>query len=167
MNAEYWVSMNRTTLLAAAFAAVVALAGGVAPAETILYSFTGLPGGVDTCKWFNDNIADRSIGALTRQTDLLYNLIALPAGTAVTIGHTARAADLAVAHMLPNGTGVTIATGSSDQAEELVDFKLGGKTVCTGADAIYGPTPSPSPTPAPSMSPMREMSPAPTPSSHS
>ncbi|HZY97327.1 MAG TPA: hypothetical protein VFE35_09510 [Candidatus Cybelea sp.] len=119
--------MKRPTAAAAAFAAIVALAGSVASAQTILFSFTGLRGAVDTCKWFDDNLADRSVGALTRQTDLLYNRIALPPDASVTIGGT-----------------VTTANG-----EPLVDFSLGGKTICAAAEAIYGPTPQPSTSPTP------------------
>jgi|SRR6516162_3732307 hypothetical protein len=115
--------MNRPSAAAAAFASIVALAGGAASAQTILYSFTGLPGAVDTCKWFNDNLTDRSIDALVRQTDLLYNKIALPPDAPVTVGRTAIA---------QNG-------------ESLVDFSLGRETVCGPAEAIYGPTPLPSP----------------------
>jgi hypothetical protein len=120
--------MKRCSAAAAAFAILVALAAGAAPAQTILYSFTGLRGSVDTCKWFDDNLDDRSIGALTRQTDLLYNRLALPVGADVTV----------------RGTAVT------QQGEQLVDFSL-RSTVCTAAEAIYGPTPSPaaSPTPLP------------------
>lgn len=115
--------MKRTAVAATAFAAIVVLVGIAAPAQTILYSFAALPGSVDTCKWFNDNLnADRSIAALARQTDLLYNVVSLPAGAPVTIGATA-----------------TTLRGSS-----LLDFKLGSKTVCTSSEAIYGPTPSPS-----------------------
>jgi hypothetical protein len=115
--------MKRTSLAGAAFAAIVLFLGVAAPAQTILYSFAGLPGAVDTCKWFDDNLnSDRSIEAMTRQTDLLYNLVALPAGAPVGIGQRA-----------------TTAAG-----EQLVDFKLFGQTVCAGAEAIYGPTPSPS-----------------------
>lgn len=91
----------------------------------ILYSFTGLRGGaVDTCKWFDDNLnADRSVGTMTRQTDLLYNRIALPVDANVTVGNTA----------------VTAEGG------QVVDFKLGGATICSTAEALYGPSPSPSP----------------------
>ncbi|MBV8067144.1 MAG: hypothetical protein JO113_04135 [Candidatus Eremiobacteraeota bacterium] len=91
----------------------------------ILYSFAGLRGAVDTCKWFDDNITDRSISALTHQTDLLYNRIALPADADVTA----------------RGTAVT------EQGEQLVDFNLHNATICTAAEALYGPTPSPSPSP--------------------
>jgi hypothetical protein len=118
--------MKRSPAVAAAFALLVALGAGAASAQTILYSFTGLRGPVDTCKWFDDNLNDRSIDALTHQTDLLYNRLALPVGTDITV----------------RGTAVT------EQGEQLVDFDL-HTAVCTAAEAIYGPTPSPSPTPLP------------------
>src|SRR5579871_6999003 len=111
--------MKRPIAAAAAFAAISALACAAAPAQTIMYSFTGLPGGAaDTCKWFDDNLTDRSIGALTRQTDLLYNRVALPPDTPVAVGGTA----------------------TTEQGEALVDFKLGSRT-------IYSPTPEPSESP--------------------
>jgi hypothetical protein len=93
----------------------------------ILYSFTGLRGGaVDTCKWFNDNLnADRSVGTMTRQTDLLYNRIALPVDANVTVGNTA----------------------VTNEGGQVVDFKLGSATICSTAEALYGPTPEPSPAP--------------------
>jgi hypothetical protein len=118
--------MKRPILAAAAFAAIAALASVAAPAQTIMFSFTGLPGGAaDTCKWFDDNLTDRSIGALKRQTDLLYNRVALPVDTPVAVGGTA----------------------TTEQGEALVDFKLGSRTICTAAEAIYGPTPEPSMSP--------------------
>ena len=99
-------------------AAAIAIA-----ATVILYSFTGLRGSVDTCKWFDDNLGDRSIGALTRQTDMLYNRVALAPGASVTVG----------------GTAVTA------QGEQLVDFRLDSAKICTAAESVYGPTPSPAP----------------------
>jgi hypothetical protein len=119
--------MKRNSVAAVVFAALVALAVGVAQAETILYVFTGLPGAADTCQWFDDNITDRSIGALTHQTDLLYNRVALPPDTPVAIGGRATTA----------------------QGEALVDFKLGARTICSAAEAVYGPTPMPSTSPTP------------------
>jgi hypothetical protein len=117
--------MKRPSAAAAAFAFLVTSAAGAASASPILFVFTGLRGGAaDTCKWFDDNINDRSVDALTRQTDLLYNRIALPPDASVAV----------------RGTAVT------DQGEQLVDFNLGSALICTGAEAIYGPTPSPSPT---------------------
>ena len=123
--------MKRPSAAAAAFAAIVALGAGVAPAQTILFTFAALPGAVDTCKWFDDSLADRSIGALTRQTDLLYNRVTLPFGADVAVG----------------GTATTV------QGGQLVDFKLNSRTVCTAAEAVYGPTPVPSDSPTPMASP--------------
>jgi len=118
--------MNRNAAAATAFAAIVLIASATAPAQPILFSFTGIPGAVDTCKWFDDNLnSDRSIGALSRQTDLLYNRIGLPAGADVAVGSTA----------------------TSAAGDELVDYRLGSKEVCSTARAIYGPTPEPSTTP--------------------
>ena len=78
--------MKRNATAGTAFAAIVLIASAAAPAQPILFSFTGLPGAVDTCKWFDDNLnSDRSIGSLSRQTDLLYNRIALPAGADVAV----------------------------------------------------------------------------------
>lgn len=118
--------MKRPSALAAAFVVTATLATGAASAQPILFMFAGLRGGAaDTCKWFDDDLTDRSIGALTRQTDLLYNRIALPPGKDITV----------------RGTAVT------DQGEQLVDFQLNSATICTAAEAIYGPTPSPSASP--------------------
>lgn len=117
--------MKRPSAAAAAFALIVTLAAGAASASPILFVFTGLRGGAaDTCKWFDDNIDDRSVAALTHQTDLLYNRIALPPDTDVTV----------------RGTAVT------NEGEQLVDFDLHSALICTAAEALYGPTPSPSPT---------------------
>jgi hypothetical protein len=117
--------MKRATVMAAIFALSIAAGSAAAPAESVLFTFTGLRGAVDTCQWFDDNLNDRSVDALTRQTDLLYNRVALPVGAPVTIVGTATAA-------------------SGDQ---LVAFKLGSTTLCSNAEAIYGPTPSPSASP--------------------
>jgi hypothetical protein len=119
--------MKRPSAAAAAFIALLLLAGGAASAQPILYSFTALRAAVDTCKWFDDNVTDRSTGALVRQTDLLYNRLALPADEQIAVG----------------------ATATTDQGEQLVDFGLHGRTVCTAAAAIYGPTPMPAEAPTP------------------
>ena len=65
------------------------------------------------------------VGALTRQTDLLYNRVALPPGASVAVGGTAVSAE----------------------GEQLVDFKLNSATICSTAEVVYGATPSPSPSP--------------------
>jgi hypothetical protein len=126
--------MKRPSAAAAAFAAIVILAAGAARAQngqTIQYIFVALPGAADTCKWFDDTLVDRSIPALTRQTDLLYNRVALPFGANVAVG----------------GTATTL------QNEQLVDFHLGNRQVCTAAEAVYGPTPEPSDSPTPMPAP--------------
>jgi hypothetical protein len=124
--------MKRPSVAAVAFVLIAVLAAGAASAQPILFSFTGLRGGApDTCKWFNDNITDRSIGALKHQTDLLYNRIVLPVDENVAVG----------------GTAVT------EQGEQLVDFHLGSALICTAAEAVYGPTPTPSESPTPMSAP--------------
>jgi hypothetical protein len=124
--------MKRPSTAAALFAIMVALAASAASAAPILFTYTGLRGGAsDTCKWFDDNITDRSVDALTRQTDMLYNRIALPAGEDVTVG----------------GTAVTL------EGEQVVDFHVRSALICSAGEPIYGPTPMPSdstPMPAPS-----------------
>jgi hypothetical protein len=114
--------MKRPSAAAAALIALLFVAAGAASAQPILYSFTALRGAVDTCKWFDDNLTDRSTGALVRQTDLLYNRLSLPADEQIAVAGTA----------------------TTEQGEQLVDFSLHGRTVCTAASAIYGPTPIPS-----------------------
>jgi hypothetical protein len=124
--------MKRPSAAAAGFAVLLALGGGAASADPILYTFTGLRGGAgDTCKWFNDNLTDRSIAALSRQTDLLYNRIALPVDENVTVGGTA----------------------TTEQGGQLVDFHVNGALICTTAEAVYGATPMPSGSPTPMAAP--------------
>lgn len=119
--------MKRTPAAAAAFLTIGIIAGAAASAEPILYSFTALPGTVDTCKWFDDNLNDRGLDALTRQTDLLYNRIALAPDVDVNPG----------------------ATATTNAGAQLVDFKLGSKTVCSSAEVLNGTTPVPSTAPTP------------------
>jgi hypothetical protein len=118
--------MKRRASLALALVALAAGFAGSGPAiaQSITYAFTGLPGNVSDCAWFDDNINDRSLDSLIRQTDQLYNRVALPPGQAVAI----------------SGTGTTA------KGEQLVQFDLGRRLICTGADAVYPPTPSPQPT---------------------
>ncbi len=99
-----------------------------APAQPILYQFTGLPGNAATCKWFDDNLnADRGVGALTQQTDLLYNRLGLPVDRDVTVGGSATTAE----------------------GDRVVDYRIGSREICSTAEAIYGPTPEPSQSPQP------------------
>jgi hypothetical protein len=117
--------MKRTVLLLGS-AIVLALAmAKTAPAQPILYEFTGLPGDAGTCKWFDDNLnADRSVGALTHETDLLYNRLTLPVDQDVRIGGSA----------------------TTNEGDQVVDYGISSRRICSTAEAIYGPTPEPSST---------------------
>ena len=91
-------------------------------ADQVVYQFAALRGGVDQCQWFDDNLNDRSEGALVRQADALYNRVALPPGAPVNVTQTASAAS----------------------GEPLLGFTLDRTMLCAGAEAIR-PTPAPSP----------------------
>jgi hypothetical protein len=120
--------MKRTSTAATIFSALLAVAGGAASAQPILYTFTGLPGAVDSCVWFDNNLnSDRDEGTMARQVDLLYNRVALPPDENVTVG----------------GTATTAAGG------QVVDYKLGSRTICSTIEALNGPTPEPSASPTP------------------
>jgi hypothetical protein len=114
--------LMRIALIAAA---LIAAATVISPAESVVYTFVALRGDVSTCQWFDENLNDRSEGALVRQTDLLYNRVALPPGAPVTVTQTAAAT-----------------TGT-----QLLGFQLDRTTLCAGAEAIR---PSPEPTQQPS-----------------
>jgi hypothetical protein len=115
------------SLIAAAAASFAVAASAVVPAasETIVYAYPALPGPVGNCQWFNDNVNDRSIDAIVRQTDLLYNRVALTPDTPVTVTQTA-----------------TTALGA-----QLVQFDLGRRLLCAGAQALHPELPEPSPPP--------------------
>ena len=122
----------KRTWPAAVFLAVAMFAGAAAQAEPILYTFTGLPGTAGDCQWFDDNLnSDRNTGTMDRQVNMLYNRMALPVNANVAVG----------------GSATTAARG------EVLDYKLGSRTICSTAEAIYGPTPEPSGTPAPIATP--------------
>ncbi|HEY5425862.1 MAG TPA: hypothetical protein VIJ77_04855 [Candidatus Tumulicola sp.] len=120
--------MKRSTVFVSlAAAALVAAASAKIPAaaETIVYEYPALPGPASTCQWFDDNLNDRSIDALIRQTDLLYNRAALPPGKPVTVTATAMTAD----------------------GGQIAQFSLKGRLLCTGAQALHPEMPEPSPSP--------------------
>jgi hypothetical protein len=115
--------LKRVSVLTALIALICAAA--IRPthaADQVVYQFAALRGGVDQCQWFDDNLNDRSEGALVRQADALYNRVALPPEAPVNVTQNA-----------------TAASGSP-----LLGFTLGGSTLCAGAGAIR-PTPAPSP----------------------
>lgn len=122
-------SIPRFAFALVAFLAALLSAGfGAVRADTIVYTYPGLPGPVANCQWFDDNINDRSIDAIIRQTDLIYNRLALPAGENVAITQTA-----------------TSAAGA-----QLVAFNVNRRLLCADSSAFHAePTPTPSPTPSP------------------
>jgi hypothetical protein len=116
------------TALAAALAAgaLAAVCTARSPAESVVYRFAALRGDASTCQWFDDNLNDRSEGALVRQISLIYNRVALPPGAPVTVTQTATAS---------SGT-------------HILGVRVNGVQLCTSADAIR-PSPLPSAPAAP------------------
>ncbi len=113
------------TLAGTALVVVAASATISAPAETIAYSYAALPGPVSNCQWFDDNLNDRSIDAIIRQTDLLYNRAALPPGVAVTVSQTATTA----------------------RGDQVAQFTVNGRLLCAGAAALHPEMTEATPTP--------------------
>lgn len=113
----------RAVVILAAMAMAGALAGP-AQAETTVYIYPALPGPAANCQWFDDNINDRSIDAIIRQTDALYNRLALPPGVPVAITGSAATA----------------------QGERVVDFHLNRRWLCAD-HAAFVPEPAQSPAP--------------------
>lgn len=114
--------------LAAASFLLAGLCRLPARAETTVYIYPALPGPATSCQWFDDNINDRSIDALIRQTDLLYNRLALPPGVPVAL------------------TG----SATTQQGEQVVDFHLNKRWLCADHAAfVPEPVQSPLPSPAP------------------
>jgi hypothetical protein len=124
--------MKRTALLFGMLFAMSLATVQTAPAQPILYEFTGLPGSAATCKWFDDNLnADRSAGSLVQQTDMLYNRLALPVDRDVAVGGSA----------------------TTNAGDQVVDYRIGSREICSTAEAIYGPTPEPSSSASPQPQP--------------
>lgn len=115
--------LKRVSILTALAGLICAAAIRPTPAaDQVVYEFAALRGGVDQCQWFDDNLNDRSEPALERQVDALYNRLALPPATPVTVNQNATAAS----------------------GEALLGFSIGRTQLCAGAEAIR-PTPVPSP----------------------
>jgi hypothetical protein len=115
------------TVATAAFFAVAASAVVPAASETIVYEYPAMPGPVANCQWFNDNLNDRTIDGIIRLTDLIYNRVALTPDTPVTVTQTA-----------------TTAAGV-----QVVQFDLGRRLLCAGAEALHPELSQPSPPPYP------------------
>jgi hypothetical protein len=126
-RAGYNAAMKHASVIVAVVAtALTALGSAARPAlaETVVYQYPALPGPVATCQWFDDSQNDRSIDAIIRQTDLIYNRKALPPGASVTVTQT----------------GTTAAGGP------LVGFDLSGRRLCAGAQALHPELSEPTPT---------------------
>ncbi|HEY1429787.1 MAG TPA: hypothetical protein VGF18_09450 [Candidatus Tumulicola sp.] len=114
-----------------AYAAIVlcgiALGLATLPArsETIYFQFPALPGPVANCQWFDDNINDRSTDSIVRQTDLIYNRLALTPNTNVAI------------------TG----SATTQKGEQVVQFDVAGRLLCAEATVMHPEVPEPSPSP--------------------
>jgi hypothetical protein len=115
-----------------AYAAIVlagiALGFATLPArsETIYYQFPALPGPVANCQWFDDNINDRSIDAIVRQTDLIYNRLALTPNTNVAV----------------TGSATTL------RGAQVVQFDVNGRLLCAEATVMHPDLVEPSASPA-------------------
>lgn len=125
----YTHGMKRTALLAAfaalAFVAAVAASARIpARADTIVTTYFTLPGHVSDCAWFVDNLNDRSLDAMIRQTDMLYNRAAPTPGENVNV----------------------IETGATASGTPLIAFDMGRRLMCTNAGVLHGePLASPAP----------------------
>jgi len=120
--------MKRSTLFAAAAATMLALALAgrtPAPAETVVYSYAALPGPIDNCKWFDDNLNDHSEEAIVHLTDLLYNRAALPPGESVNVTQS----------------------GTTARGDQILAFTLHGRLLCAGAAAFHPEMVEATPTP--------------------
>ncbi len=121
--------MNHLKVVAAsavvAGAVMAALGALPARAETIYFQFSALPGPVANCQWFDDNINDRSDDALVRQTDLIYNRLALTANTNASVTASA-----------PTKAGA-----------QVVQFDVGSRLMCAESQVMHPEQAEPSPAP--------------------
>ncbi len=121
--------MNRLKVVAASAVAGAAIMAALcalpAHAETIYFQFPALPGPVANCQWFDDNINDRSTDALVRQTDLIYNRLALTANTNAAV----------------TGSATTKAGG------QVVQFDVGSRLMCAESTVMHPEQAEPSPAP--------------------
>jgi hypothetical protein len=90
-------------------------AGTAAKADTVYYRYPALPGAATACQWFDDNINDRSIGAIIRQTDMIYNRLALRPDMTVAV----------------NGTATT------QQGKQEVSFLVDRRLMCANDEALH------------------------------
>jgi hypothetical protein len=121
--------MNRLKVVAASIVAAGAVLAGVgalpAHAETIYFQFPALPGPVANCQWFDDNINERSDDAIVRQTDLIYNRLALT----------------------PNTNATVTGSATTKDGGQVVQFDVGGRLMCAESTVMHPEQPEPSPSP--------------------
>jgi hypothetical protein len=109
----------------AAGAAILAFATLPARSDTIYYQFPALPGPAENCQWFDDNINDRSTDSIVRQTDLIYNRLALVPNTTVNVSGSA----------------------TTQKGTQEVAFDVNGRLLCAEATVIHPELTEPSPSP--------------------
>jgi hypothetical protein len=124
--AAYSTAVKRRTFAAIFLsAAVLGIASLPARSETIYYQFPALPGPVANCQWFDDNINDRTTDSLVRQTDLIYNRLAL----------------------VPNSTVTVTGSATTQKGAQVVQFDVAGRLLCAEATVIHPDLTEPSPSP--------------------
>jgi hypothetical protein len=124
--AAYSTAVKRRTFAAIFLsAAVLGIAALPARSETIYYQFPALPGPVANCQWFDDNINDRTTDSLVRQTDLIYNRLAL----------------------VPNSTVTVTGSATTQKGAQVVQFDVAGRLLCAEATVIHPDLTEPSPSP--------------------
>jgi hypothetical protein len=124
--AAYSTAVKRRTFAAIFLsAAVLGIAALPARSETIYYQFPALPGPVANCQWFDDNINDRTTDSLVRQTDLIYNRLAL----------------------VPNSTVTVTGSATTQKGTQVVQFDVAGRLLCAEATVIHPDLTEPSPSP--------------------
>jgi hypothetical protein len=124
--AAYSTAVKRGTFgVISLSAAILALVASPARSETIYYQFPALPGPVANCQWFDDNINDRTTDSLVRQTDLIYNRLAL----------------------VPNSTVTVTGSATTQKGTQVVQFDVAGRLLCAEATVIHPDLTEPSPSP--------------------
>lgn len=117
--------MSRTSFRTAAGVAIVALAAVAATAfparaqQAVLNIDPALRGPLSVCAWFDDNINDRSMDSIIRQTDMLYNRVAL----------------------LPDQPVSNVVTGTAQSGTKLAQFDLYGRTLLCSQQSSIIPEP--------------------------
>jgi hypothetical protein len=91
----------------------------------VYYQYPALPGPVSNCQWFDDNINDRTTDSIVRQTDLIYNRLALTPNTTVNVSGSA----------------------TTQLGAQVVQFDVGGRLLCAESTVLHPDLTEPSPSP--------------------